>query len=221
MIIPTAQTIWLFDYDLTLYGFEEHGVLDSLDRNITQFVATHLGLEGERANRIRRDYCQEYGTTLGGLQARHGVAPHDYFDFIHGSGVQLPAHDPRKKALLQALPGMRFVFTNARRDWAERGLASMGIADCFAGLFDLEFCDWLGKPARLPYQKVEEGLRALGHTWDRPGRLVLLDDKTENLNTARELGWSTVWVHPEAKSIPSSYDWSISHLLDLAQVVAG
>ena len=30
--------VWLFDYDLTLYGEEERFVLDSLDRRIALFV---------------------------------------------------------------------------------------------------------------------------------------------------------------------------------------
>jgi len=215
MLFPTSSTLWIFDYDLTLYGTDEQYVLDSLDANITTFVAQKLGLPGETASRVRQDYCKEFGTTLGGLQALHGVEPHEFFDFIHGSGVRMPSADPRKKALLDSLPGHKFVFTNARRDWAERGLASMGIAECFEMLFDLEFCGWQGKPAQPPYTKVEEGLRHLGYTWDNARAIVFLDDKVENLQVAQARGWGTVLVHPQAKSIAAGFDGCITHLLEL------
>lgn len=219
MLIPNSSTLWLFDYDLTLYGADEHYVLDSLDANITAFVAQKLGLAGAAASRLRQDYCKEFGTTLGGLQTSHGVEPHEYFDFIHGSGVRLPSADPRKKAMLDSLPGHKFVFTNARRDWAERGLMAMGIAECFEGLFDLEFCGWLGKPALPPYLKVEDGLRARGYTWKNANSLIFLDDKPENLQVARTRGWGTVLVHPQATQIDAGFDGCITHLLELPNLL--
>jgi len=220
MLIPTSCTLWLFDYDLTLYGSEEHGVLDALDRNITDFVSQRLGVLPECANKLRQEYWQKYGTTLGGLQALHGVSPQEFFDFIHSAeGLRMPMSDPRKKALLDSLPGHSFVFTNARRDWAERGIEAMGIANCFAGLFDLEFCGWMGKPDEAPYRMVEDGLRAQGYVWERPGDLVLLDDKPENLLTARRRGWSTVLVHPQAESMAGDFDGRITHLLHLPEII--
>lgn len=219
MLIPTSSTLWIFDYDLTLYGADEHYVLDSLDANITAFVAQKLRLPGEVASRLRQDYCKEFGTTLGGLQARHKVEPHEYFDFIHGTGVRLPSADPRKKALLDSLPGHKFVFTNARRDWAERGLASIGITECFEILFDLEFCGWLGKPALPPYLRVEEELRARGYAWKNASSLIFLDDKTENLQVARTRGWGTVLIHPQAEQIGTGFDGCITHLLELQNLL--
>ena len=218
MLYVGSQTIWLFDYDLTLYGSEESYVIESLDGYITEFVSKRLGLGEEEANRVRKDYCRDYGTTLGGLRARHGVEPHDFFDFIHtGERLRMPKADPGKRALLKSLPGSRFVFTNARRDWAEMGLKAMGIEDCFEGLFDLQYFGWLGKPAPEPYAQVEAGLRAAGHEWDTPKSLVLLDDKVDNLYTARERGWSTVLVHPHAHE--GNFDGHIAHLRDLPSIL--
>lgn len=212
----SSRTIWLFDYDLTLYGFEEHAVLDSLDANITAFVAEHLQVGPAEANNLRQRYCRDYGTTLGGLQALHNVTPQVYFDYIHSQGaLQMPAADPRKHAMLSALPGHKFIFTNARRDWSDRGLQAIGIADCFTDVFDLEFGDWLGKPDPQPYHRIEAGLSRSGFQWSSPTELVLLDDKPANLDTAHRLGWSTILVHPQAYDIDGPYDLRIRHLLDL------
>lgn len=203
--------IWLFDYDLTLYGSEEAEVLWSLDRNITKFVETHLGLSTSAADSLRRDYCARFGTTLGGLRALHGVQPHDYFDFIHaGESLQMPAADPRKRELLLSLPGECWVFTNARSDWAERGLESMGIRDCFQGILDIQSFQWDSKPNPQVYAQVESRVGAQG------ARLILLEDKAENLGPAHARGWRTVYVHPNADSSLFPCDVRIAHLLDLS-----
>lgn len=218
MLYVDSQTLWLFDYDLTLYGSEESYVIESLDRYITEFVSRRLSLGEDEANRVRKGYCREFGTTLGGLRARHGVEPHEFFDFIHtGERLRMPKADPAKHALLKSLPGVRYVFTNARRDWAEMGLKAMGIEDCFEGLFDLQYFGWLGKPAPEPYAQVEAGLRAAGHEWKSPRSLVLLDDKADNLDTARQRGWSTVLVHPDGG--PGDYDGHIAHLRELPSIL--
>ena len=75
--------IWLFDYDLTLYTSEERYVLDSLDKRITEFVQELLSVDFEKASQIRQKYLQEFGTTLSGLQVKHGTSPNDFFVFIH------------------------------------------------------------------------------------------------------------------------------------------
>lgn len=201
---------WLFDYDLTLYGHDERQVLGELDRNISRFLMVRLNLSEQSANDLRREYWGKYGTTLNGLRAQHGVVPEEYFDFIHaGTNLQDPKFAPEKRKLLRSLPGTRWVFTNARRDWAERGLRAMGISDCFSGVFDIELFGWNSKPNPLVYAEVEKRVGA--HGW----RLILLDDSPVNLATARERGWRTVLVHPEAATQSVDCDLKIQSVLDL------
>lgn len=208
--------VWLFDYDLTLYGFDEGEVLWSLDRNITRFLEVRMGMTLAEADATRREYCSQYGTTLGGLRVLHGVQPHDYFDFIHaGEQLKKPEFSAAKIALLNSLPGERYVFTNARRDWAERGLESMGITSCFRGIFDIETFAWNSKPAPQVYAQVEALVGANGTD------IIFLDDKPENLQPARELGWKTVLVHPEAATMDIPCDLKLKQLLDLdAQAIS-
>ena len=78
-----ASKIWLFDYDLTLYGEEERFVLNSLDHRIAEFVQKTVGGTFESATEIRKDYLHRFGTTLSGLMAMNGTHPDDFFDFIH------------------------------------------------------------------------------------------------------------------------------------------
>jgi putative hydrolase of the HAD superfamily len=202
--------IWLFDYDLTLYDREEVEVLHRLDRNITRFLQVRFGLEEVAADVYRHDYLLRFGTTLAGLRALHGIDPKEYFDFIHQSNtLQLPRPNPSLRALLKSLPGRAWIFTNARRDWAEMGLASIGIADCFAGILDIESFNWVCKPDPSLYPHV-----AL-QVCENQEPIVFLDDQPANLLPARALGWRTVLVHPKPDTITEGFDLVLPRLLDL------
>ena len=61
--------VWLFDYDLTLYGTEERCVINSLDHRISLFVQKTVGGDFESAHKVRTDYLERFGTTLSGLMA--------------------------------------------------------------------------------------------------------------------------------------------------------
>ena len=58
MILNDASTIWLFDYDLTLYFESERAVLNSLDRRISLYVQKILGCDFEKAQEIRKEYLR-------------------------------------------------------------------------------------------------------------------------------------------------------------------
>lgn len=204
---------WLFDYDLTLYGHDEADVLWSLDRNITRFLMQRFAWSEATADEFRKGYCAQFGTTLGGLRALHGVTPTEYFDFIHaGETLLQPKFEPWRRELLLALPGTRWVFTNARRDWAERGLQSMQIQDCFAGILDIESFAWDSKPSPSVYAEVEIRMKEKG------SQLILLDDKPDNLQPALALGWRTVLVHPQCEQMQVECTAKIKHLVELPQI---
>ncbi len=219
--------VWLFDYDLTLYGDEERYVINSLDHRISLFVQKTVGGDFESAHRIRTDYLEKFGTTLAGLMAMNGTDPDEFFDFIHEPEyLTYPKRAPEKLALLQGLQGPRFVFTNGRRDWSEAGMAHMGIAPAIDGVFDLKMMDWVGKPHEGAYEKME---RWLARVWPErcgamPGwecsmpadkrDIVLLEDSLRNLEPAHRRGWITVLVNPSVEA-PAWVDFHIPHLMNL------
>ena len=212
--------VWLFDYDLTLYGAEERHVLDSLDHRISLFVQKTVGGDFESAHKIRTDYLEQFGTTLAGLMAMNGTDPDEFFDFIHEPEYLIyPKNAPEKLALLKSLDGPRFVFTNGRHDWSEAGMAHMGIDSAIDGVFDLKMMDWEGKPHESAYEKMERWLmRVLPERgWAMPAdpkEIVLLEDSLRNLEPAHARGWTTVLVNPNVEA-PAWVDRSVGHLLDL------
>ena len=215
--------VWLFDYDLTLYGAEERCVLNSLDHRISLFVQKTVGGDFESAHKIRTDYLERFGTTLAGLMAMHQVNPDDFFDFIHEPEYLIyPKKAPEKLALLQSLKGPRFVFTNGRHDWSEAGMAHMGIDSAIDGVFDLKLLGWEGKPHESAYDKMEKWLAqklpAMGFEMPENKRdIVLLDDGLRNLEPAHRRGWTTIFVNPASESAPY-VDYHIPHLMNLTDL---
>ena len=212
--------IWLFDYDLTLYGEEERFVLNSLDHRIAEFVQKTVGGTFESATEIRKDYLHRFGTTLSGLMAMNGTAPDDFFDFIHEPEYLVyPKVSPEKFALLKSLTGHRFVFTNGRGDWSRAGMARMEIAPAIEDVFDLKLMDWEGKPHASAYEKIENWLEARGVLDAKESdksRIVLLEDSLRNLEPAHERGWTTILVNPNIQA-PDWVDFHIPHLLNLKE----
>ena len=215
--------VWLFDYDLTLYGTEERYVINSLDHRISMFVQKTVGGDFESAHKIRTDYLERFGTTLAGLMAMNGTDPDDFFDFIHEPEfLTYPKKAPEKLALLQSLEGPRFVFTNGRHDWSEAGMAHMGIESAIDGVFDLKLLDWIGKPHDSAYEKMEawlaQKLPAMGLAMPAdPREIVLLEDSLRNLEPAHRRGWTTVLVNPDVEA-PDWVDFRIPHLMNLPEL---
>ena len=215
--------VWLFDYDLTLYGTEERCVINSLDHRISLFVQKTVGGDFASAHKIRTDYLERFGTTLAGLMAMNNTDPDDFFDFIHvPEFLTYPKKAPEKLALLQSLKGPRFVFTNGRHDWSEAGMAHMGIDSAIDGVFDLKQLDWVGKPHDSAYVKMEkwlaEKLAGMGIAYpENPKEIVLLEDSLRNLEPAHCRGWTTIFVNPTTDT-PNWVDYHIPHLMDLAKI---
>ena len=73
------HTILLLDYDQTLYP-STLPTLKAVDERITLYMCTFLGLSPAEADATRRRFGAQYGTTLKGLEAHHGVDRDHYCD---------------------------------------------------------------------------------------------------------------------------------------------
>jgi putative hydrolase of the HAD superfamily len=195
--------ILLLDFDHTLYP-PNLTTLKAVDDRINLYIREFLGFTVEGADALRLKLWDEYGTTLKGLEVHHGVDRDHYCDFIHAiEEAHLPPPDPALNAWLGRLADPFYIFTNARRDWAERGLIAMGLASILPesdaahklrGIFDIAFMDWEGKPNPGAYAKVDRHLRE-HHGEDI--QVWFADDRADNLQEAARSGWSTIWIVPE------------------------
>jgi len=156
----------------------------------------------------------------------YGVDREHYCDFIHAIGPEhLPPPDPALQDWLARLPHPVYIFTNARMDWAVRGMKSMGLggllpeAEAAAALDAASALDAAGAggTAGRSFPRRLEGIfdiaymdwegkpnraayaKVDAHVRARHGagaRIFFADDRKDNLESGRAQGWTTIWIHP-------------------------
>jgi len=210
--------VWFLDLDGTLYS-ECTGLWPAISERITRYLQIRLNLDAEAAWALRRRWVATYGTTLQGLMHERPEAadPADYFAFTHDLPVEdYIAPDSRLRQVLVALPGERWVFTNADAGHARRVLRRLAVADLFAGVVDIFATNLQPKPWPQAYRQA---LALAGNPL--AGEAVLVDDRLQNLTAARPLGFRTVWVTRQpATAAHAAVDAVIPNIYALTVAVA-
>jgi len=203
----------LLDFDQTLYS-SHLPTLKAVDDRINLYIHQFLGLQWDASDALRTRAYKEFGTTLEGLRQWYGISPDHFFDFIQDVPIEyLPLPHPglRKWLATQTLP--LFVFTNARRDWVERCMEHMGLAQelsLFFDIIDITKTAFQGKPQVESYQVAQKIVGQALHL-ENP-QLCLIDDHEPNIQMAHKLGWYTVWIDKHKQDKESLNQISIDHL---------
>lgn len=178
----------LFDLDNTLYP-AERDLFSLIDIRINHYMKEVVEIPGGEVDELRRRYWAEYGATLQGLIRHYQVDPEDYLDYVHDVDVTARLQpDPALRQAISQIPAECYVFTNGSRDHAERVITALGLNDLFAGIFDIRIAGYQPKPKLDPYQGVLRQLDAMGDD------CVMIEDSLPNLQTAKQLGMTTVHV---------------------------
>lgn len=178
---------WIFDLDNTLYPADSR-LWEQVDRRINLMAARVLGLPLDQARVVQKDYLRKYGTTLRGLMVEHKVDAKEYLDYVHDLDLSPLAANPALDAALTRLPGRKLVFTNGTLAHADRILAKLGIAERFAGVFDIHAAQYLPKPDPAVYDMLVKR-HAIA-----PRGAALFEDIARNLKPAHDIGMTTGWV---------------------------
>ncbi len=177
---------WVFDLDNTLYPAP--ALYDSIGERMTDYIARAVGVDCETALDLRERYFHRYGATMVGLVRHHGVDARDFLDHVHDVDCTLVAPDPELGALIAALPGRKFVFTNGGGGHGQRVLDQLGLAHLFDAVFDIEAADLHPKPQPKAYE-----ILIAAHAID-PRAAMLIEDTPRNLIPAHALGFTTALV---------------------------
>jgi putative hydrolase of the HAD superfamily len=179
-------TTWIFDLDNTLYA-PEMRLFDQIEARMTAYVMREFAVDEAEANRLRRHYWREHGTTLSGLMAEHGIDPMAYLHEVHDIDFSHLVPDPDLAALIAALPGRKIVHTNGDVAYAAKVLAGRGL-----GVFDevhgIDTLDFHPKPDPRAYAAV----RSLSG-FD-PRAAAMFEDDPRNLAIPHQLGMRTILV---------------------------
>jgi putative hydrolase of the HAD superfamily len=210
---PPAGLTWIFDLDNTLHDADPH-IFPHLNRAMTAYLESHLGLETHAANSVRMHYSRRYGATLLGLIRHHGVDPRHFLLETHRFPELrlMVLRHPLLRSVLTRLPGRKLVFSNSPVHYSLAVLGILRVADLFDDVFSIEHTGYRPKPDPRGF------LRLLRKHRLRPGRCVMVEDSLTNLKTAKRLGMRTVWVGASAK-VPAHVDVSIRHVAHLPRML--
>jgi len=180
---------WVFDLDNTLYPHRAN-LFAQIDQRMTTYVQDLLQMSRDDARVLQKELYREYGTTLAGLMARHGIDSDDFLQKVHDIDYSWLTPDPRLGEAIKALPGRRFIFTNGDRGHAERAARQLGILDHFDDIFDIVAAGLTPKPDAASYDKFVALHRIAGR------EAVMFEDLARNLTVPKRLGMVTVLVVP-------------------------
>ncbi len=207
-----SRRVWLFDLDNTLHDARPH-IFPHIHRGMTDYLVHHLQLSHDEADRLRIEYWRRYGATLTGMIRHHNTNPHHFLWHTHQfpNLDRMVVFERSLKAMLRRLPGRKLVFTNGPCHYAEAVLEVMRIRPAFDAIYALEQLGMRPKPEPQAF------LRLLKHERLLPGHCIMVEDSTENLRTAKELGMKTVLVGGSGASsrTPAWVDLRLKSVLEL------
>jgi putative hydrolase of the HAD superfamily len=206
---------WLFDLDNTLYPASS-GFMGEIEKRMTDYVERLTGLPRDEAFKLQKKYLADYGLTLGGLVAHHGVDPADFHTIFHDLPLEILAQDAALLAALERLPGRRLIFTNADDFHARRVLDHLAMSHLFSEIFHIGSADYVPKPAPATFAKI-----SADHLLD-PATTCFFEDSERNLEPAAAIGMTTVLVGPHAAASTAAFVHyktdNLAHFLERAQL---
>jgi len=178
---------WIFDLDNTLYRADAE-FFSQIDKKITQFISRYLALQPEKARYVQKEFLAEYGTSLSGMMAVHGMDPAQFLDYVHDVDLHMLDPDPLLREHIKALPGRKFIFTNGSKGHAKNVAGHLNLFDLFDGHFGIEDVDYVPKPKRSSYIKFCDVFDI------DPETAIFFEDSVRNLEAPKYMGMRTVLV---------------------------
>ena len=197
---------WVFDLDNTLYP-PSANLFGQINALMIRFIARALGVDEAEANRLRLAYWTQFGNTMSGLIAHHGISSEAFLHETHQLDLSGLSPDPALRHAIANLPGRRLIHTNGPSAHAERVLAARGLTDLFAEIIAIEDTDLTPKPQARAYDMF------LSRTGIKPARTVMVEDHVENLAEPHSREMTTVWLaHGNQMTTPGYVDYRTEDL---------
>lgn len=191
-----ASRVWFFDLDNTIHD-ASHAIFEQISIGMVAAVMQHMQLDKTTAKDLCELYWKRYGATMIGMHKHHRMDPEQFLLDSHSFEVtnylKFEHHLP---ALLDAVPGTKYILTNAPEHYALQVLEGLNITQYFAGICAVNHMRVLGqykpKPALTLLRQLQASLRLT------PQQCILVEDTLSNLKSAKKAGWQTVYIyHPD------------------------
>ena len=135
--------------------------------------------------------------------------------FVGYSGIKENIH---LSYYLNKISYDKYIYTNGTYSHADEVLRKMKLSRNFKMIYSRDTVSRM-KPDMSAGIDVQNHIRYLSR--QAGTQLVFFEDNLENLKTAKELGWKTVWIHPKFRmgQIYSYVDESYPDLISALRVI--
>lgn len=196
---------WVFDLDNTLYP-PHMALFDQIERKMVAWIMDFLGVSKDEANRLRKTYWSDHGTTLAGLMVEHAMPPEKFLIDVHDIDFSVLSPDPTLRAQIKSLPGRKVIYTNGTAPYAEQVSTARGLGGIFDAIYGVEHADYHPKPDARAFQKVFTKAGIDGTN------AAMFEDEARNLAYPHTLGMKTVHIAPT----PAQEPYITHHAPDLS-----
>ncbi|KAG7421455.1 Suppressor of disruption of TFIIS [Fusarium oxysporum f. sp. rapae] len=139
----SEKPVLFFDIDNCLYSRNDK-VLEHMSKNIDDYFKKNLGLSPDDAERLHKDYSQQYGQAIEGLVRHHQIDALEYNAKVDDA---VPLDDlikpnPQLRQFLEDIDTSKvrlWLLTNAYVNHGKRVVRLLGVDDLFEGL---TYCDY-------------------------------------------------------------------------------
>lgn len=205
---------WVFDLDDTLYP-RDSGLWAQIDKRISAYVKKQLLVDDAEITRLRKYYRQTYGGALKGMLVEHQIDADDYLADVHNIDYSALKPNPQLAKDISKLPGKKFIFTNGDTAHAMRVLNKIGLNNCFDGIYDVTYTDFVPKPYQQAYDSF------IKHFALEPQTTAMFEDNLANLEMCKKLGMTTIFVGDKPQTlIPSYVDIAVNGINDFVHKLA-
>ena len=99
---------WIFDLDNTLYPASTD-LFAQVCEKMSSYIANTLDVDIVKADEIRYEYWQKYGTSLSGLMKNFKIDPDHFLEVVHDIDFSVLSKDSKLLNALNELPGLSLI----------------------------------------------------------------------------------------------------------------
>ena len=189
------------DRDNTLYPASTD-LFAQVCEKMSSYIANTLDVDKAKADKIRYEYWQKYGTSLAGLMKNFKIDPDHFLEVVHDIDFSVLSKDPKLLNALNELPGRKIVYTNGTVPYAKEVLKYRGLADVFDEIYGVENANYIPKPSPEAFKLIFAKANVIYN------RSAMFEDEVRNLKAPFDLGLKTCLLYTS----PSPRDATLSRM---------
>ena len=204
---------WIFDLDNTLYPASTD-LFAQVCEKMTSYIANTLNVDKAKADKMRYEYWQKYGTSLAGLMKNFKIDPDHFLEVVHDIDFSVLNKDSKLVDTLNELPGRKIVYTNGTVPYAKEVLKYRGLADVFDEIYGVENANYIPKPSPEAFKLIFAKANVIYN------RSAMFEDEVRNLKAPFDLGLKTILIC-DSPTNETYVDYSVKNLTDfLRQIIS-